>query len=151
MSDNLMCLNPACHEGSKSAALANLLGHDAIGHRVANALARSNIDTIQKASSLTRKDCMEFQGLGRHCIERLEKTIKQWKDRTMSEVNIHRVVFEDGEDLADWPITLPALTGSNLRDSLRMSEGVTAAYKLLEALNQINEGEALVVWRGHPR
>lgn len=65
----------------------------------------------------------------------------------MSEINIHKVTFEDGEDREDWPIELPALSKENLRASLGDGEDLMAAYKLLEALDQLNEGEALVVWR----
>jgi hypothetical protein len=64
----------------------------------------------------------------------------------MSEININRVDFCAGEE-RDWPIELPDLTRENLLVSLRDGEELMAAYKFLEALDRLGNGQALVVWR----
>ena len=64
----------------------------------------------------------------------------------MSDINIHKVVqLAPSEDRDTF--SLPVISRENLRASLTDSEELMAAYKLLKALDELNEGEALVVWR----
>lgn len=60
----------------------------------------------------------------------------------MSYINIHKAELEQGPGGA-----VVALTEDNQAHSLTDGEELMAAWKLLEELDALGEGEALVVWK----
>lgn len=65
----------------------------------------------------------------------------------MSYINIHKVDLEVDERGDDRHLHVPTLTPANEVHSLRHGEELMAAAKLLARLDDLGEGEALVIWR----
>lgn len=62
----------------------------------------------------------------------------------MSTIDIHKVEIQEE---ADGEHAVPMIGEHNVMDSLTDGEELTAAWRLLKLLDNLNEGEALVIWR----
>ncbi|MGN6128485.1 MAG: hypothetical protein ACTHON_18155 [Humibacter sp.] len=63
----------------------------------------------------------------------------------MGYINIHRVELEEGA--SDEAQHVPEINDGNQLHSLANGEELLAAARLLKALDDLGDGEALVIWR----
>lgn len=79
MNDRANCTSLICRDWQKEspdiAHLADVLGHDLIGHRALTILAKNGYRSVEAVRRLSEDDVADYSGAGRSIVQRVQERI----------------------------------------------------------------------------